>query len=166
MAGPKNAPAHASTEEATTMLLCLIDNAYRILDARGERRYESVEQLSDSEILTLAFLKQLRGVESESCFLRDTKRFFAHLLPWWRHRVRSLLVSPLRPMLRCFFVALRWAVLTDLGLRPGDVHRQLDAAFDFCVRRARQGSWRASTVLAGRAGQLLRPDGVAAPAVR
>src|SRR5215203_554591 len=66
-------------EEAMTVLCCLIDERYRLLNPRGARRYESIKRLSDSEIITLTLLQQLRGVESERSFLRDAQRFFSHL---------------------------------------------------------------------------------------
>jgi hypothetical protein len=68
-------------EEALTVLFCLIDDAYTHLNPHGARRYESIKRLSDSEIVTLALLQQLRGVESERSFLRDAERFFSHLFP-------------------------------------------------------------------------------------
>ena len=69
----------ARTEEALTVLFCLIDDTYALLNPKG-RRYESLKRLSDSEVITpLALLQQLRGVESERSFLRDAKRFFSHL---------------------------------------------------------------------------------------
>ncbi|MBA2783323.1 MAG: hypothetical protein H0T74_10450 [Rubrobacteraceae bacterium] len=40
-----------------------------------------MKRLSDSEVLTLALLQQLRGVESSRSFLRDVERFFSHLFP-------------------------------------------------------------------------------------
>ena len=40
------------TEEAITVLFCLIDDSYANLNPRG-RRYESLKQLSDSEIISL-----------------------------------------------------------------------------------------------------------------
>jgi hypothetical protein len=70
----------AQTEEALTILFCLIDDAYALLNP-GVRRYESLKRLSDSEVITLALLQQLRGVESERSFLRDAQRFFSHLFP-------------------------------------------------------------------------------------
>jgi hypothetical protein len=70
----------ARTEEALTVLFCLIDDAYALLNPNG-RRYESLKRLSDSEVITLALLQQLRGAESERSFLRDAQRFFSHLFP-------------------------------------------------------------------------------------
>ena len=98
-------------EEALTVLFCLIDDRYRLLNPRGARRYESIKRLSDSEIITLALLQQLRGVESERSFLRDAKRFFSHLFPGvaglhpssFNRRVRKL---------RCFLEPLRREVLS------------------------------------------------------
>ena len=70
------------TEEAITVLFCLIDDAYyaNLNPPRG-RRYESLKRLSDSEVITLALFQQLRGIESERSFLRDAERFFSHLFP-------------------------------------------------------------------------------------
>jgi hypothetical protein len=66
------------TEEAITVLFCLIDDAYALLNPRP-RCYEALKRLSDSEVITLALFQQLRGVESERSFLRDVERFLAHL---------------------------------------------------------------------------------------
>jgi Transposase DDE domain len=106
MAQPNHTPRLAYTEEAITVLFCLIDDAYRILNPHGARRYESIKRLSDSEVITLALLQQLRGVESERSFLRDTERFFSHLFPGvvelhpssFHRRVRKLrrYLEPLR----------------------------------------------------------------------
>ena len=68
-------------EEAITALFCLTDDAYRLLNPEGERRYEGLKRLSDSEVLTLALLQQLRGAESQRSFLRDAERFFSDLFP-------------------------------------------------------------------------------------
>jgi hypothetical protein len=68
------------TEEAITVLFCLIDDAYALLNPRP-RCYEALKRLSDSEVITLALFQQLRGVESERSFLRDVERFLGHLFP-------------------------------------------------------------------------------------
>jgi hypothetical protein len=82
MAQPNHTPRLAHTEEALTVLFCLIDDAYAHLNpCGGARHYESLKRLSDSEVITLALFQQLRGVESERSFLRDAERFFAHLFP-------------------------------------------------------------------------------------
>jgi hypothetical protein len=81
MAQPNHTPRLAYTEEALTVLFCLIDDAYAYLNPPGARRYESIKRLSDSEVIALALFQQLRGVESERSFLRDAQRFFAHLFP-------------------------------------------------------------------------------------
>ncbi len=57
-------------EEALTVLFCLIDDAYALLNPRP-RCYEALKRLSDSEGITLALFQQLRGVKSERSFLRD-----------------------------------------------------------------------------------------------
>jgi hypothetical protein len=80
MALANHTPRLAETEEALTVLFCLVDDAYRLLNPRA-RRYESLKSLSDSELIALALLQQLRGVESERSFLRDAQRFFSHLFP-------------------------------------------------------------------------------------
>src|ERR687889_507156 len=80
MAQPNHTPRLAHTEEALTVLFCLIDDAYAHLNPRA-RCYESLKRLSDSEVIALALFQQLRGAESERSFLRDVERFFSHLFP-------------------------------------------------------------------------------------
>ena len=103
-------------EEALTVLFCLIDDAYALLNPHA-RRYESIKRLSDSEIITLALFQQLRSVESERSFLRDAERFFSHLFPGvaglhpssFNRRVRKL---------RRFLEPLRWEILPELVGEP------------------------------------------------
>ncbi len=117
MARPQHTPTPTSLEEAIIVLFRLVDDAYyRLLNPRG-RRHESLKKLSDSEVLALALLQQLRGVESERAFLRDAQRFFAHLFPGvadlhpssFHRRVRRL---------RRFLEPLRRQVLPELVEDP------------------------------------------------
>jgi Transposase DDE domain len=80
MALPELTPQLSLLEEAMTILFCRIDDAYYHLNPKG-RHYESLKVLSDSEIMTLALLQQLRGIESQRSFLREAARFFSHLFP-------------------------------------------------------------------------------------
>ncbi len=109
-------PRLARTEEAVTVLFCLTDDAYRLLNSR-DRSYESLKRLSDSEVLTLALLQQLRGVESSRSFLRDVERFFSHLFPGVVGYTPSSLHRRVRK-LRRFFEPLRRAVLGELAGDP------------------------------------------------
>jgi hypothetical protein len=105
MAHPEHTPQLALLEEAVTVLFCRVDDAYYRLNPKG-KRYETLKELSDSEILALALFQQLRGIESEHSFLRETSRFFSHLFPgivgYWpssfHRRVRKLrrYLEPLR----------------------------------------------------------------------
>ena len=105
MAHHNTTPPVASLEEAVTVLFCLVDDAYRNLNPRGED-YDALKRLSDSEVITLALFQQLRGVESERSFVRDAGRFFSHLFPGvgglhpssFHRRVRKLrrFLEPLR----------------------------------------------------------------------
>jgi hypothetical protein len=112
MAHTQHTLSLANLEEAVTVLFCLIDDAYRLLNPSW-RSHESLKRLSDSEVLALAIFQQLRGVESERSFLRDAGRFFAHLFPGvagmhpssFHRRVRKL---------RGYLEPLRRALLTDL----------------------------------------------------
>lgn len=106
----------ARTEEAITVLFCLIDDAYYRLNPKG-RRYASLKRLSDSEVLTLAVFQQLRGVESERSFLRDVSRFFSHLFPGAVGLVPSSLHRRLRK-LRRFLEPLRRLILPELVGEP------------------------------------------------
>src|SRR5215207_5721036 len=116
MARANHTPRLAHTEEALTVLFCLIDDAYVPLNPRA-RRYESLKRLSDSEVITLALFQQLRGVESERSFLRDAERFFSQLFPGvvglhpssFHRRVRKL---------RRFLEPLRREVLSEMVGEP------------------------------------------------
>ncbi|AHY45468.1 Transposase DDE domain [Rubrobacter radiotolerans] len=117
MAQVQHTPTLTSLEEALTALFCLIDDAYRLINPRGQGRYESLKKLSDSEVLTLALFQQLRGIESERSFLRDAARFFSHLFPGvvglhpssFHRRVRKL---------RCFLESLRRTLVGELVGEP------------------------------------------------
>jgi len=112
MAQPNHTPRLAHTEEALTVLFCVVDDAYTLLNPRA-RRYESLKRLADSEVIALALFQQLRGVESERSFLRDAERFFSHLFPGvaglhpssFHRRVRKL---------RRFLEPLRREVLSEM----------------------------------------------------
>jgi hypothetical protein len=113
MAHTQHTHSLAHLEEALTVLFCLIDDAYALLNPHGARRYEAIKRLSDSEVITLALFQQLRGVESDRSFLRDAQRFFAHLFPGvvglhpssFHRRVRKL---------RRFLEPLRRGVLSEM----------------------------------------------------
>jgi hypothetical protein len=70
----------ALLEEAVTVLFCLVDDVYQNINPNAQR-YECLKKLSDSEDITLALFQQLRGMESQRSFVRDTSRFFSHLFP-------------------------------------------------------------------------------------
>jgi hypothetical protein len=116
MAPANHTPRLAETEEALTVLFCLIDDAYELLNPRS-RCYESIKRLSDSEVIALALFQQLRGVESERSFLRDAERFFSNLFPGvvglhpssFHRRVRKL---------RRFLKPLRRDVLSEMIGEP------------------------------------------------
>jgi hypothetical protein len=105
-------PRLALTEEALTVLFCLIDDAYALLNPHA-RRYESLKRLSDSEVIALALFQQLRGVESERSFLRDAQRFFSHLFPGVVGLHPSSLHRRVRK-LRRFLEPLRRGVVREL----------------------------------------------------
>ncbi len=102
----------ARTEEALSILFCLIDDAYANLNPRGGC-YRSLKRLLDSEIITLALFQQLRGIESERSFLRDAQRFLSHLFPGVVGLAPSSFHRRLRK-LRCFLEPLRRTVLDEL----------------------------------------------------
>src|SRR5687768_13861997 len=116
MALPELTPQLSLLEEAMTILFCRIDDAYYHLNPKG-RHYQSLKVLSDSEIITLALLQQLRGIESQRSFLREAARFFSHLFPGvvgvhpssFHRRVRKL---------RRYFEPLRKEILPELVGEP------------------------------------------------
>src|SRR5918995_6330042 len=117
MANSKLTPSAAQLEEALTVLFCLIDDAYNLLNPSGSDAYSSLKRLSDSEVLTLALFQQLRGIESQRSFLRDAARFFSHLFPGVIGLASSSLHRRIRK-LRCFLEPMRRAVLSDLVGEP------------------------------------------------
>jgi IS5 family transposase len=112
MARPHLSPRLAQAEDAAIALFCLVDDAYTLLNPKGTR-YAALKRLSDSEVLTLALLQQLRGVESERSFLRDAERFFSHLFPGVVGLHPSSLHRRARKLGR-FLEPLRRAVVGDL----------------------------------------------------
>jgi hypothetical protein len=115
MAQPELTPKSAlleEAEEAIIVLFCLVDDAYHILNPKAEH-YQSLKQLSDSEVITLALLQQLRGVESERSFLREAARFFSHLFPGVVGLWPSSLHRRVR-RLRHYLEPLRRAILPEL----------------------------------------------------
>jgi hypothetical protein len=118
MAHPQHTLTFASLEEAITVLFCLVDDTYTLLNP-GWQSYESLKRLSDSEVLTLALFQQLRGVESERSFLRDASeaRFFSHLFPGIAGLHPSSLHRRVRK-LRRFLEPLRRTVLPELVGEP------------------------------------------------
>src|SRR5829696_359049 len=112
MARLHHTEALTRTEDALTVLFCLIDDAYTHLNPQANS-YEGIKRLSDSEILTLALLQQLRGLESERSFLRDAQRFFAHLFPGVVGLHPSSLHRRVRRLKR-FMEPLRRAILAEL----------------------------------------------------
>src|SRR5215211_4350376 len=105
-------PRLALLEEAVTVLFCRVDDIYYRLNPKG-RRYETLKELSDSEVITLALFQQLRGVESERSFLREAARFFPHLFPGVVGLHPSSLHRRVRN-LRRFLEPLRRAILPEL----------------------------------------------------
>ncbi len=117
MAQPELNPQLALLEEAVTVLFCrVVDDTYYRLNPNG-RRYETLKELSDAEVVTLALFQQLRGVESERSFLRELARFFSHLFPGvaglhpssFHRRIRNL---------RRYLEPLRRAILPKLVGEP------------------------------------------------
>jgi hypothetical protein len=116
MAQPNHTPRLLETEEALTVLFCLVDDVYAHLNPRAGH-YQSLKRLADSEVIALALFQQLRGVESQRSFLRDAERFFSHLFPGvvglhpssFHRRVRRL---------RRFLEPLRREVLSEMVGNP------------------------------------------------
>ena len=138
MAQPEHTPQFVHLEEAITVLFCLIDDAYATLNPKGGH-YESLKRLSDSEVITLALLQQLRGIESQRSFLRDAQRFFSHLFPGvlgihpssFHRRVRKL---------RRYLEPLRRTILKELVGDPESLLIDSTLLSVLHPRQASQGS--------------------------
>jgi len=116
MTRPEHTPPLALLEEAVTVLFCRVDDVYYRLNPKG-RRYETLKDLSDSEVVTLALFQQLRGVESERSFLGEVARFFSHLFPGIVGLHPSSLHRRIRS-LRRFLEPLGRAILPELVGEP------------------------------------------------
>src|ERR687890_1127195 len=140
MARSNHTPRLAHTEEALTVLFCLIDDAYRLLNPHA-RRYESLKRLSDSEVIALALFQQLRGNESERSLLRDAQRFFSHLFPGvvglhpssFHRRMRKLrrFLEPLRREILSEMIGDPETLLVDSTLLPVLHPRQVPQSSGF-----------------------------------
>lgn len=109
-------PEPPSLEDALTALFCVVDDAYRHINPQA-RRYASLKRLSDSEVLTLALVQQLRGVESCRSFVRDAQRFLYGLFPGVVGLYPSSLHRRVRKLGR-FLEPLRRTVLEELVGEP------------------------------------------------
>jgi hypothetical protein len=116
MAQPELTPQLVLLEEALTVLFCRIDDAYYQLNPKGHY-YETLKELSDSEVITLALFQQLRGIESQRSFLREVARFFSHLFPGVVGLHPSSLQRRIRN-LRRYLESLRRAILPELVGEP------------------------------------------------
>jgi hypothetical protein len=112
MAQTQHTHSLISLEEALTVHFCLIDDAYQLLNPNCHS-HEPLKKPSDSEVLTLALLQQLRGVESERSFLGDAGRFFSELFPGVVGSHPSSLHRRIR-RLRGYLEPLRRAVVARL----------------------------------------------------
>ncbi len=130
MAQREPTPHLALLEEAITVLFCQIDDIYYRLNPKG-RCYETLKELSDSEVITLALFQQLRGIESERSFLREAERFFSHLFPGVVGLHPSSLHRRVRKLTQALPGALATRHPTRVGGRSGDPHRRFDLAFGF-----------------------------------
>jgi hypothetical protein len=167
MARPNHTPRLAETEEAVIVLFCLVDDAYRILNPRGAR-YEALKRLSDSEVVTLALLQQLRGTESQRSFLRDAERFFSHLFPGvvglapssLHRRVRKLgrFLEPLRREVAAGLVGEPETLLVDSTLLSVLHPRQVNQSAGFCG--AAWARWGSFSVYGVKVHMLCATNGV------
>jgi hypothetical protein len=116
VARSQHTPSLAHLEEALTVLFCLVDDAYALLNPRAGH-YGSLKRLSDSEVIALTLFQQLRGVQSERSFLRDAQRFFSHLFPGVARLHPSSLNRRVKK-LRRFLEPLRREILPELVGEP------------------------------------------------
>src|SRR5215210_2876977 len=124
MARPQHTPPLAHLEDAVTVLFCLVDEAYALLNPRA-KSYESLKRLSDYEVDALALFQQLRGIESERSFLRDAGRFFSRLSPEVV-RPHPLLIEPAGEVAQALFGTSEAGDPPRARRRAGDPDRRLD----------------------------------------
>ena len=139
MARPELTPQLALLEEAMTVLFCQVDDAYYRLNPKGDN-YETLKELSDSEVITLALFQQLRGVESERSFLREVERFFSHLFPGVVGLHPSSLHRRVRKLRRYFEPLRRAIILPELVGDPETLIVDSSLLSVLHPRQVRQGS--------------------------
>jgi len=139
MAQPNHTQLLAQTEEALTILYCLVQDACLLLNPNG-RRYELPKRLSDSEIIALTLLQQLWGVESERSFLRCTQRFFSHLFPGVVGLHPSSLHRRVR-RLRRFLEPLRREIVSELVGDPEPLLSSTPPCLPCCILGRSLSPW-------------------------
>jgi hypothetical protein len=123
-------------KEALIVLFCLVDDTHALLNPHA-RRYESLKRLSDSEVIALAPLQQLQGVESEHSFLRDAERMFSHPFPGVGLHPSS--VQRRVEKLRRFLEPPRREIVPNLMDDPESL--LVDSTFLSCCTPGRSLSW-------------------------
>jgi hypothetical protein len=142
-------------EEALTVLLCLIDDAYTTLTTREEPTALRNPQppLGFGGHRYIVLFQQLRGVESERSFLRDCESGSSRTCSqeWWDSILpHSFLIQPARvKKLRRYLEALRREILPEL---VGEPERPC-----LWTRRCWKSSIRAR-FLSRRVGEALRRE--------
>lgn len=126
MAQAQHTPTLASLEEAVTVLFCLIDDAYALLNP-NRRTYESLKRLSDSEVLTLALFQQLEGRGERALVFARRPALLLPPLPRGGGDA-PLLAAPSREEAEAFPGALAPLCPARIGRRSRDPRRRLDAA--------------------------------------
>lgn len=111
MAYTQHIPSLASLEEALTVLFCLVDDAYVLLNPR-RHTHESLKKLSDSEVLTLA-LFQLEGYRERAIFSQRRGLLVRALVSRYR-RPSSFLIPPPNAQAQALLGPLRRSLLPEL----------------------------------------------------
>src|SRR5215212_4915169 len=163
MAQPNHTPHLALTEEALTVLFCLIDDAYAHLNPNG-KRYEPLKRLADSEVNRARALPAAAR-RGERALLPARRRAVLFALVPWGGGALSFLVSSKGEEAQVLLGAPQAGDRTRAGGRSGDLARglylagSLASAPGFPLGRFRWGGL-------GEVGVLQRLRGEAAPPVR
>jgi Transposase DDE domain len=140
MAHTNHTPRLAYTEEAITVLFCLIDDAYRILNPHGAHSYESIKRLSDSEVITLALPSAAEGRRVGALVLAGCREVLLPPVPGSGGTAPLLVPSTGEEAQALPGASAARGPLGD-GRRSGDFARRLDAAFGFAPQAGFSELW-------------------------
>src|SRR5215218_3971115 len=129
MAQPNHTPRLAHTEVALTVIFCVVDDAYTLLNPRA-RRYESLNRLAGLGDHRACTLPAAEGCGERTLVLAGRREVLLSAVPWGSGAAPFLVPSAGEEAEALSGASAPRGPLRD-GRRPADAARRLDAAFGF-----------------------------------